>query len=123
MTDYNFYAGYLRFAANKTERETPEITEMMAELERIAEILESGNSFIVKDRKLRLTARALAGVAGFLQQHILPEVITAENEIGEAQTRWVIDTSMEVMANLMAHAETTKRWWKFYGEFAASTLK
>ena len=110
MTDYNFYAGYLRFAANKTERETPEITEMMAELERIAEILESGNSFIVKDRKLRLTARALAGVAGFLQQHILPEVIAAENEIGEAQTRWVIDTSMEVMANLMAHAETTKRW-------------
>lgn len=108
MTDYNFYAGYLRFAANKTERETPEITEMMAELERIAEILESGNSFIVKDRKLRLTARALAGVAGFLQQHILPEVIAAENEIGEAQTRWVIDTSMEVMANLMAHAETTK---------------
>ena len=108
MTDYNFYAGYLRFAANKTERETPEITEMMAELERIAEILESGNSFIVKDRKLRLTARALAGVAGFLQQHILPEVIAAENEIGEAQTRWVIDTSMEVMANLIAHAETTK---------------
>ena len=108
MTDYNFYAGYLRFAANKTERETPEITEMMAELERIAEILESGNSFIVKDRKLRLTARTLAGVAGFLQQHILPEVIAAENEIGEAQTRWVIDTSMEVMANLMAHAETTK---------------
>tara|TARA_B100000315_G_C14580085_1_gene590009 strand:+ start:480 stop:893 length:414 start_codon:yes stop_codon:yes gene_type:complete len=108
MTDYNFYAGYLRFAADKTERETPEMEAMMAELVRIADLLETANSFNVEADKLRMTARALAGVAGFLQQHILPEIVAAENEIGEAQTRWVIDTSMSVMANLMAHAETTK---------------
>ena len=108
MVDYNFYAGYLRFAANKTERDTPEIEEMMAELNRIADILEAGTGFVVEADKLRLTARALAGVAGFLQQHILPEVISAENELGEIQTRWVIDTSMSLMASLMAYAETTK---------------
>jgi hypothetical protein len=107
MTDYNFYAGYLRFAADKTERETPEIEAMMAELVRLAEILEHESRFKVEASKLRITARALAGVAGFLQQHILPEVVAAGNETGEAQTRWVIDTSMSIMANLMAHAETT----------------
>ena len=57
---------------------------------------------------MRIAARALAGVAGFLQQQILPEVVAAENKFGEVQIRWVIDTSMSVMANLMAHAETSK---------------
>ncbi|MBT3991607.1 MAG: hypothetical protein HON14_12765 [Rhodospirillaceae bacterium] len=108
MSDYNFYAGYLRFAAQKTERETPEIEEMMAELDRVAGALEAGDNFFVAADKLRVTGRALAGVAGFLQQHILPEVIAADNDKGEAQIRWVIDTSMSLMANLMAHAETTK---------------
>ena len=108
MGDYNFYAGYLRFAADKTDRDTSEIEAMMAELNRIAKILDQESGFTVEADKLRLTARALAGVAGFLQQHILPEVIEAQNEAGEVQIRWVIDTSMSLMANLMAHAETTK---------------
>ena len=69
--------------------------------------LEHESRFKVEASKLQITARALAGVAGFLQQHILPEVVAAGNETGEAQTRWVIDTSMSIMANLMAHAETT----------------
>ena len=38
MGDYNFYAGYLRFVATKTESETPEMKEMMLELGRIANI-------------------------------------------------------------------------------------
>ncbi len=108
MGDYNFYAGYLRFAAAKTAPDTPEIEEMMAELNRIADILENEASFVVEADKLRISARALAGVAGFLQEHILPEVVAAENMLGEAQTRWVIDTSMSLMASLMAHAEGTK---------------
>jgi len=107
MNDYNFYAGYLRFAANKTAPESPEIAAMKAELLRIADILENAGSFKVEADNLRITARALAGVAGFLQQQILPEVVAAENKIGEVQTRWVIDTSMSIMANLMAHAETS----------------
>lgn len=108
MGDYNFYAGYLRFAAAKTARDTPEIEAMMGELDRIAGILEKDSGFVVEGDKLRLTARALAGVAGFLQQHILPEVVELKNETGETQIRWVIDTSMSLMASLMAHAETTK---------------
>ena len=107
MSDYNFYACYLRFAVNKTERDTPEIEAMMAELATIAELLEKESGFTVAADKLRLTARALAGVAGFLQQHILPEAIEVKNAQGETQIRWVIDTSMSVMANLMAHAEVT----------------
>ena len=108
MTYYNFYAGYLLFFVNQTANENLEIREMMRELAQIARILEMENSFVVEANKLRVTARAFAGVAGFLQQHILPEVVAAKNKIGEVQTRWVIDTSMSLMTTLISHAELTK---------------
>ena len=105
MSNYNFYAGYLRFVAQNTTPDTPEIQGMMAELGYIANILEKQITFTVEQNKLHITARALAGVAGFLQQHILPETIDAKNISGEREVRWVIDTSMMVMSNLMVHAE------------------
>ena len=105
MSEYKFYAGYLRFVASKTTPATTEISDMMAELNRIAEILEVSDTFTVDKNKLRMTARALAGVAGILQQHILPEVTRAMNKVGEVHIRWVIDTSMDLMSNLMVHAE------------------
>ena len=105
MSNYNFYAGYLRFVAQKTTADTPEIRDMMAELGYIANILEQEVTFTVEQNKLHITARALAGVAGFLQQNILPEIINAKNVSGEREVRWVIDASMTVMSNLMVHAE------------------
>ena len=105
MSNYNFYAGYLRFVAQNTTADTPEIRDMMAELGYIANILEQEVTFTVEQNKLHITARALAGVAGFLQQHILPEIIDAKNFSGEREVRWVIDASMTVMSNLMVHAE------------------
>ena len=107
MNNYNFYAGYLHFVAKNTKVDSPEIQNMMAELIYIAKILENDATFTVVQNKLRVTARALAGVAGFLQQHILPEILEAKNVLGEFQTRWVIDTSMSLMSNLMVHAELT----------------
>ena len=107
MNNYNFYAGYLHFVAKNTKVDSPEIQNMMAELIYIAKILENDATFTVVQNKLRVTARALAGVAGFLQQHILPEILEAKNVLGELQTRWVIDTSMSLMSNLMVHAELT----------------
>ena len=107
MSNYNFYAGYLRFVAQNTTADTPEIRDMMAELGYIANILEQEVTFTVEQNKLHITARALAGVAGFLQQNILPEIIDAKNVSGEREVRWVIDTSMAVMSNLMVHAELT----------------
>ena len=108
MSDYNFYAGYLCFVAKKTTLETLEIQNMMVELNHIAKILEIDSAFTVENNKLRITARAYAGVAGFLQQYILPEITEAENIAGELQTRWVIDTSMDLMSKLMVHAELTR---------------
>ena len=105
MSNYNFYAGYLRFVAQNTTADTPEIRDMMAELGYIANILEQEVTFTVEQNKLHITARALAGVAGFLQQNILPEIINAKNVSGEREVRWVIDASMTVMSNLMVHAE------------------
>ncbi len=105
MADYDFYAGFLRFVAGKTECETPEIEAMMSELLRIADQVEAGSDISVKGKNLKITARALAGVAGFLQQHILPEIAAAGNKTGEDQIRWVIDNSMEMMATMLTRAE------------------
>jgi hypothetical protein len=105
MSIYNFYAGYLRFVAENTTPDSPEIQDMMAELNYIAKILENNTMFTVEKNKLLMTSRALAGVAGFLQQQILPEIIEAGNTSGEIQIRWVINTSMNIMSNLMVHAE------------------
>jgi hypothetical protein len=105
MSIYNFYAGYLRFVAENTTPDSLEIQDMMAELNYIAKILENNTMFTVEKNKLLVTSRALAGVAGFLQQQILPEIIEAGNTSGEIQIRWVINTSMNIMSNLMVHAE------------------
>jgi len=105
MSIYNFYAGYLRFVAENTTPDSLEIQDMMAELNYIAKILENNTMFTVEKNKLLMTSRALAGVAGFLQQQILPEIIEAGNTSGEIQIRWVINTSMNIMSNLMVHAE------------------
>lgn len=107
MSEYKFYAGYLSFVANRTTPTTDEIRQMMEVLDDIAEILRVDSTFTVKKNKLRITARAFAGLAGFLQKNILPEVTNKRNTIGELQIRWVIDTSMELMSNLMVHAELT----------------
>ncbi len=107
MSEYKFYAGYLSFVAKRTAPTTAEIRQMMEELYNIADILEVDITFTVKKNELRITARAFAGLAGFLQKNILPEAKDKRNTIGELQIRWVIDTSMELMSNLMVHAELT----------------
>jgi hypothetical protein len=108
MPDYSFYAGYIRYIVGKTVPEKDEIAAMMEELTTIANIVESRDTFVIRADHLRLVGRALAGVAGFLQQHILPETVAESNETAEAEVRWVIDTSMRLVADLLSHAETTK---------------
>jgi len=109
MTDYDFFTAQLRFVANRTERESDDVACMMDALLSIADDVEKGNgTFFLTAPKLRIAARALAGVAGFLQQHILPEAVAAANAAGEKQLRWTIETCMAVMAQLMTHAELTK---------------
>lgn len=108
MSKFDFYISHLRFVAKKTERASPEVELMMAELTRIADEIESTDGFSVEFDQTRIAGRGLAGVAGFLQQHILPEVVDAGNQSGERQIRWVIDTSMAMMATLTVHAETSE---------------
>ncbi|NQW01331.1 MAG: hypothetical protein HQ483_16625 [Rhodospirillales bacterium] len=105
MSDYDFYVAHIRFVAGKTARETAVVAQMMDKLMELADQIESGQAIDVASADARLAGRALAGVAGFLQQHILPEVIAAGSALAESQVRWVIDTSMALMATLMVHAE------------------
>ena len=106
MSPYSFFTAHLRFVANKAEPLTPDAAIMMEALMRIADEIERMGHFSIEYDQVRYTGRALAGVAGFLQQHILPEVVAAKNDLGESQVRWVIDTSMSMLATLTVHAET-----------------
>jgi len=103
--DYGFYAACLRFVARRTEAATPDITAMMRDLEDIATGVETEGVVLVAAPRLRTAARALAGVAGLLQQHILPEAVAAGDAAGEARVRWMIDTSMETMTALASRAD------------------
>lgn len=106
---YDFFSAQLRFIANRTEREPGDVADNLDALETVIEKIDGGaGSFHVETSDLRTTARALAGVAGFLQQHILPEAVAAGHAAGEAQIRWTIETCMSTMANLMSRAELDK---------------
>ena len=107
MSQYDFFTAQLRFAATKTERVSSEIDDMMQVLSSIADQIDDREMVVVDARNVRLGARALAGVAGFLQQRILPEVVAAKNNVGERQVRWTIETAMSLMATMMTHAEMT----------------
>lgn len=107
MNDYDFFTAQLRFAATKTERNSDDIDQMMKVLLSIATQIDADSSFHVEAANLRVGARALAGIAGFLQQHILPETVCAKNKIAEQQVRWTIDTAMSLMAMMTTHAEMT----------------
>jgi len=106
MSAYGFYGAQLRFVVARTDRESADISDMMVALEVFADQVEASSTFEVRGDKCRITGRALAGVAGFLQQHILPETLAAGNPAAERQVRWVIDTSMGLTARLTVHAET-----------------
>ena len=109
MINYDFFTAQLRFIAKKTGREPGGVDDTMQALERVINALQiHKDSFDVGANDLRVTARALAGVAGFLQQHILPEAVAAGHSVGEEQIRWTIETCMSMMAKLMSHAELNK---------------
>lgn len=103
--DYGFYAACLRFVARRTDAATPEVSAMMRDLEEIASGVEAEGAVVVAPERLSGAARALAGVAGMLQQHILPEAVAAGDAAAEARVRWMIDASMTAMATLSTQAQ------------------
>lgn len=106
MTRYAFFISKLRFVADRTSRESGDVFAMMRILDLMIRDFEAGaENFFVPPEDLKICARALAGVAGFYQQHILPEVLAAQNSKGEREVRWTIDTCMTMMSQLLTHAE------------------
>lgn len=101
MSDYAFYARTLRFVARKSDQGDARVAAMMDALAQAADAVEAAGVVTVAPASIELTARAFAGVAGFLQKQILPEVVADGNKGGEAQVRWSIDTSMELVNRLL----------------------
>ena len=101
MADYGFYAGILRFVASTSERLDPRVTAMMECLDHAAAAIDQAGTYTVIHDQREYYARALAGVAAFLQKQILPETIAEANAVAEAQVRWAIDTSMDSMTQIL----------------------
>ena len=106
MSDYRFFAACLRFVARRTDSSTPELAALMADLDALAEGVEAEGALIVPKARLKGAARALAGVAGMLQQQILPEAVASGDAGAERRVRWMIDAAMTGMAALTAQAES-----------------
>ncbi len=104
--DYGFYVACLRFMERRTEAVTPEIVAMMRDIAEIADGVETAGEIVARFERSRPAARAMAGVAGFLQRHILPEAVALGDAASERRIRWMIDASMEAMTALTLHAET-----------------
>jgi len=106
MADYDFYAAILRFVATTATRSDPRVTAMMECLEQAADYIDADGYFRVELDQRELYARALAGVAAFLQERILPETIADKNKEGELQIRWSVDTSLDGLNQILkAQAE------------------
>ncbi len=105
MTDYRFYTGLLRFVAAKADPRDTATAAVMAHLAPLAdEIDRAGGVFTVAPADLATTARAFAGVAGFLQKQILPEAVAHGHAEVERRLRWSVDASMEAVRILLVHA-------------------
>ncbi len=106
MSEYRFFAACLRFVARRTDAATPELAALMADLEAMAAGIEAEGLLVVAEDRLKGSARALAGVAGMLQQQILPEAVAGGDAGAERRVRWMIDAAMTGMAGITAHAES-----------------
>ncbi len=105
MADYDFYAAILRFVASTATRTDPRVATMMECLELAADYVDSDGYFRVEADQRELFARALAGVAAFLQERILPETVGEGNKEAETQVRWAVDTSLDAL-NQILRAQT-----------------
>jgi hypothetical protein len=101
MAEYDFYASILRFVSSTATRTDPRVAAMMDCLEQAADYIDADGYFRVEIDQRELYARALAGVAAFLQERILPETIGEENKEAETQVRWAVDTSLEALNQIL----------------------
>lgn len=104
LSGVGFYANILRFVAGRGDRSDSRVAEMMDALADAAGEIEARGAVTVPAGRFEITARAFAGVAGFLQKQILPEAVAHGNAAGEAQVRWAVDTSMDMVNRLLSDA-------------------
>lgn len=104
MSDYRFFSACLRFVARRTDATAPGIGALMADLDDLADGIDAEGAWRVPAARRKSAARALAGVAGLLQQQILPSAVG--DAAAERRVRWMIDTAMAAVAEITVHAET-----------------
>lgn len=103
--DYTFYAGFLRFVAQKTDKTDPSVHAMMAELNQAADQIDHASRFQLLASRAQASSRAFAGVAQFLQHRILPEAQAHGNPVALAQIEWAIAASLQVGRAVILHLD------------------
>ncbi len=103
--NYQFYAGFLRFVAAKTDKSNIAVTAMMAELNQAADQLESGSRISLLASRAQAASRAFAGVAQFLQHRILPEAQAHGDQKALSQLEWAIAASLQIGRAVILHLD------------------
>lgn len=103
--NYHFFAGFLRFVADKTDKSDPAVHAMMAELVQAAGQIESGPNFQILASRAHASSRAFAGVAQFLQHRILPEAQAHGNSYAIAQIQWAIAAALQIGRAAILHLD------------------
>lgn len=93
---YQFLADMMRFVAAKTQADSDDIRTMMFHLRAVADQVGQGPEIVIATRDARYVARALAGVAAFLQDRILPEALAESNETAIAQIKQAAQLSLQL---------------------------
>jgi len=103
--NYQFYAGFLRFVAAKTDKTDVNVNAMMAELNQAADQLDQGSRFTLLASRAQAASRSFAGVAQFLQHRILPEAQAHGNQNALTQIEWAIAASLQIGRAIILHLD------------------
>ncbi|MDV7338390.1 hypothetical protein RYZ26_02195 [Terasakiella sp. A23] len=103
--DYKFYAGFLRFVANKTDKSDVTVNAMMAELAQAADQLDHGSTFTLLASRAQAASRGFAGVAQFLQHRILPEAQAHGDQNALSQLEWAVAASLQIGRAMILHLD------------------
>jgi hypothetical protein len=103
--NYDFYAGFLRFVAAKTDKSDVTVHAMMAELNQAADQITTSAKFTLLASRAQAASRAFAGVAQFLQHRILPEAQAHGDQRALQQLEWAVAASLQIGRAIILHLD------------------
>jgi folylpolyglutamate synthase/dihydropteroate synthase len=98
---YSGFAAMIRFVVSKTTPTDKAMGQMLDLLRSVSVDIETTGKFDVSRVNAEPAARGLAGIAKFLQEHILPEALHVQDEDAIEQVKYAIEGSLALSAEIL----------------------